>query len=103
MSTGLFLTNGQWRPYPQGYQLGDHMYCPSHIIQQLPPFAGGREGFGELVTKDRVESMLEIMADNRGIDYSDEYSYDSDDFPKVITDTDEENHCATCGVDLREV
>jgi hypothetical protein len=38
-----------------------------------------------------VEEMLNDWAQNVGINRQDEYSFDSNDFPKVIFDTDEEN------------
>jgi hypothetical protein len=49
-----------------------------------------------------VEDVLTLVANQRGIDYDDEYSYDSDDYPKPITDTTEEIHCGRCNVNLLE-
>lgn len=102
MSTGIFLTNGQWRTFPQGYQLGDNFYCPDHIVEQIDSYRG-LEPFARMVPRDMVEDLLTAVAANRGIDYSDVYSYDSDVFPKAVTDSTDENHCATCNIDLREV
>jgi hypothetical protein len=94
MSTGIFLTNGQWRTYPQGYMYQADVYCPDHILGIL---------LGVADDKHTAETVIEEVAKARGIDYSDEYSYDTDDFPKAITDTDEELRCAVCNTDLREV
>lgn len=101
MTTGIFLTNGQWRTYPQGYQWGDNFYCPDHILPQFPAFKTMPPS--TLPGKDFVEDLLPALAKNRGIDYSDELSYDSDDFPKAVTNSTDENHCAVCNIDLREV
>lgn len=97
MSTGIFLTNGRWAVFPQGYQLGDHFYCPDCILPAMGLVPGN------LDQKQSVETTLALLANQRGIDYSDEYSYDSDEFPKAVTDTSDEDHCATCNIDLREV
>lgn len=93
MSTGIFLTNGQWRPYPQGYQFGEHFYCPDHILRVALDIPDD---------KLTAETVLEAVAQSRGIDYDDEYSYDTHEYPKAVTDTSDELHCAVCNIDLRE-
>lgn len=105
MSTGIFLTNGQWRTYPQGYQYGDNFYCPDHILEQLPSYQGvGVQTYAQQVPRESVEELLVMVGNNHGIDYSDEYSYDSDVFPKAVTDqTEPGDKCAVCNTDLTEV
>lgn len=93
MTTGIFLTNGQWRPYPQGYEYKADWYCPDCIVPVLG--YGGHYAFS-------VEEILENLARRAGVDYSDEYSYDSDDFPKCVTDLTERRDCARCHTNLLE-
>jgi hypothetical protein len=95
--SGQFLTNGRWADYPQGYVFNTEIYCPGCI----------REMFESNLHNDPGESYgpeetLELVAEMRGIDYSDEYSYDSDEFPKIIQDSEGE-HCASCMLPLEEV
>lgn len=67
-------------------------YCPGCILTMLAAKHG--------VTPDAVdvEGALEEFAELDGMDYNDPYSYDSDDFPKVVfadsaNDADYD-HCA---------
>jgi hypothetical protein len=50
----------------------------------------------------KVEDGLTAIARSRGIDRMDESSFDSDDFPKVIfeSDLDVDESCDSCGVRL---
>ena len=97
MSTGVFLTNGRWAIFPQGYSYGDGHYCPDCILPAIGLVPG------PLDAKASVESLLELVANQRGIDYSDEYSYDDDVFPKAITQLSEPEPCSRCNVNLLEV
>lgn len=95
MTTGIFLTNGQWRTYPQGYSYQANTYCPDCILVVVTGVQSQA-----LVGRESVEDALTHIAKAKGIDYADEYSYDSDDFPKVITAEDESVYCDRCQADL---
>lgn len=49
-----------------------------------------------------VEGIVGHWADAAGIDCNDESSYDSDDFPKVVFQSDVEDveHCGQCGEEI---
>jgi len=60
------------------------IYCPGCIAQM---FTEPDTGDGVNAVQAQwmsTEDILERVAERRGIDYSDPYSYDSDDFPKVV-------------------
>jgi hypothetical protein len=45
-----------------------------------------------------AEEILDYAAKQRGIDRMDEYSFDSDEFPKVVfsTQIEDDEYCGTC-------
>lgn len=93
--SGQFLTNGRWADYPQGYVFNAEIYCPGCIQSMFED---------EVPPVNTAEEVLEAVAAKRGIDYSDEYSYDSDEFPKAIQSPDGDGeHCASCMFPLEEV
>lgn len=101
MTTGIMLTNGRWAVFPHGYLYQANTYCPDcilHIVMTVTEMP--EEG-----SRNVAEDILTSLAESKGIDYSDEYSYDSDDFPKAITELDPDSDigCAECGIELREV
>jgi hypothetical protein len=95
MSTGIFLTNGQYRVYPQGYQYKADWYCPDCILT-----AAFGLHVNHTVERASIEPVLERLAKKEGLDYTEEWTYDTDQFPKAVTDLTESRHCARCNVDL---
>jgi hypothetical protein len=75
-----------------GYTYRADIYCPEHIRDQIPAAP----------TVGTVEESLDRLAAHRNIDRADEYSFDSDDFPKPITQESIEregrlSQCGDCG------
>lgn len=71
------------------------MYCPDCIKHVM---------FGDLSIADapNAEECLDRFAGILGVDREDEYTFDSDNFPKVVFGAQIESveHCATCGGEL---
>lgn len=44
------------------------------------------------------ESIIETLADAHNIDWQDEYSYDSDEFPKIVfaSQIEDDEYCGNC-------
>lgn len=88
-----------------GYVFKADTYCPVHIIGRLP--VGPSEDFdgwalAHGVTMSTEENLDEIAA-AFGIDRGDEYSFDTDYFPKVVfRGAAEESRCGECGDFLDE-
>lgn len=88
-----------------GYTFRTDNYCPRHVIDALP--TGPGEAFDGWALAPGVhmttEDNLSELAAAFGIDRTDEYSYDSGDFPKVIfasqVESDDDT-CVTCGEPL---
>lgn len=63
-----------------GYTYATENYTPSGVIEALI-----REGRLPISARAfDTEDILHAFADRAGIDWSDEHSYDSSEFPKVI-------------------
>src|SRR5215217_3593611 len=73
------------------YEAG--IYCPGCIKQMFSEYVPANVAW-ELST----EEVLKEAAGQEGIDYSDPYSYDTDNFPKVVFSSDANDadweHCA---------
>lgn len=83
-----------------GYTFAADNYCPEHVIDALPTSEGG--------VHMSVEDNLDELAAAFGIDRTDESSFDSGNFPKIITKQQAEHdagwgadvRCGRCGSDL---
>lgn len=71
------------------------LYCPDCIVHALP-----RDVLSPAAYDMRAEDVLDQVAAYDGIDRYDEYSFDSDDFPKVAFSCEDGDTCDTCGKDL---
>lgn len=81
-----------------GYTFQTETYCPEHIIDALPTGEGeSYDGWATVLPMSTEDNLSEI-AFAFGIDRMDEYSFDSDEFPKVIfSDSITENDiCTVC-------
>lgn len=79
------------------------IYCPTCIIASLPTGPDGAfYGWKDVsIPPMSAEDNLDEIAAAFGIDRQDEYSFDSDDFPKVIfVDQTDGDTCDTCGESL---
>ena len=87
-----------------GYTYRAENYCRNCIVGMLP--TGEGESFdGWALAKGvrmSTESNLSEIAFAFGIDREDEYTFDSDYFPKVVfsCQLDDEEMCGKCGIDL---
>lgn len=86
---------------PIGYTYRADLLCPNCTIEALKA-----AGIAELYD-GADEETIRILANRARIDYSDSWSYDSDDFPKPVLSididcTDETGHeqCGACGTYL---
>lgn len=71
--------------------------CPSCIKVNLL----GENKHEKKKADEDSEWLLDMIAEKAGIDRSDEYSFDSDAFPKVVFNSDSdfgEESCSVCGV-----
>lgn len=80
-----------------GYAYRADIYCPGCIVAQLTTNPGDAH-HSERQTSN-TEAHLDILARIAGIDREDEYTFDSDYFPKVIFSSQIENdeECEKCG------
>jgi hypothetical protein len=65
-----------------GYTYQADNFCPKHIVAQLTANPGDA-GHAAAVIAD-PETHLDLLARLAGVDRTDEWSFDSGDFPKVI-------------------
>lgn len=82
-----------------GYTYNADNYCPAHVMSVLPTHEGGAfDGWADASGTLDSEAFLSELAAAFDIDYADPYSYDSDDFPKVIfaSDVTEDDVCGVC-------
>jgi hypothetical protein len=88
-----------------GYTFNADTYCPRCIIAQLPTGEGQAfdgwalaEGAAPMSTEDNLHEIAAAF----GIDWQDESSYDSGDFPKVVFagQVEEDERCGACGETL---
>jgi hypothetical protein len=83
-----------------GYTFNADNYCPDCIIAVLP--TGDGEAFdGWALAKGvrmSTEDNLHEIAAAFGIDWTDEHSFDSSEFPKVIFDSqlESDEYCGRC-------
>ena len=79
-----------------GYTYAADTYCTGECVTNA---LGVVEAPGESET---TESLLDSVAESRGIDRMDEYSFDSSVFPKVVfgTSVDEPEQCGGCGAQI---
>ena len=88
-----------------GYTFHAEIYCPGHILDAVKatypldyPLAS------TILPEDTTEDILSTVAKSlrlsgRDIDPADEWSYDSDEFPKVVFASqvwNDENSCPVC-------
>lgn len=84
---------------PVGYTYRAAEYCPEHVVKAVLDH-DGLEGHGLSYIP---EEALDLLARLGGINRQDEYTFDSDDFPKVIFGyqvEDADSCCETCGKPL---
>lgn len=75
-----------------GYTYRADNYCPDCLNRELTPTGHNQ------VSALGVEDMLDKLAEAAGIDRGDEYTFDSDDFPKVVLSVDDDGiTCGQCG------
>lgn len=77
-----------------GYTFQADLYCPRCIVETVQPSrTHGRSPHTD------VELVLNAIAEDRGIDRNDEWTFDTDVFPKVVFAGDvvpERDVCASC-------
>ncbi len=87
-----------------GYQFHAEILCPKCTVQQLFNDIDKAVTFGGAVHLDHedYEDVLDRVArDWYGIDRTDESTFDTDVFPKVVfSDTETDGVCGTCGEEL---
>lgn len=81
-----------------GYNFKADIFCGEHVIEQMIKAgiaAPGARGMD-------VEDALNQISANEGIERDDEVTFDSWDFPKVVTTQHEGIHqCGQCGKYLK--
>ena len=86
---------------PAAYTFKADIYCPGCIalvMAATPDFEGWGLALGVSMT---VEKNLDEIAAHHGFDRSDETTFDSDEFPKVVfTDQLNGDACGQCGEDI---
>lgn len=77
-----------------GYTYRADVYCPACIVEAVTSRL--------LINPSPTEHRLNDLAEQRGIDRMDEYSFDSDEFPKVIfsVQVDDDEFCCVCGEEV---
>lgn len=85
---------------PVGYVYRAELLCPNCTIEALKADSKAE------IYDSSDEATIRILANRAGVDYSDQYSYDSDDFPKPVLsleldcDDDEHERCDACNRNL---
>lgn len=76
-----------------GYTYRAEQYCPTCLPRALTPTGHNT------VTTEPTETLLDGLAQAAGIDRTDENTFDSGDFPKVIlaSQVEDDERCGTCG------
>lgn len=82
-----------------GYTYRAETLCPSCIKVALMDDGILWPGAGNALS---IEAALDVVAEHSGIDRYDEWMFDSDDFPKVIFESQIDDHeeCDWCGEEL---
>jgi hypothetical protein len=85
-----------------GYTFRADIYCPTCIGSEVAKSVrDGGVGLPDDLTEDMVETALDRIAEATGIDRDDEFTFDSDAFPKVIFSIeDDDMACGSCGNEL---
>lgn len=97
--SGKFLTNGQWSDEPNGYLFQADVYCPGCMTEIMIARGDASPAARDMVSVE----VMEQISHSAGVDFDDEYSYDSDDFPKIITNEPEGPlNCGRCGTDISD-
>lgn len=90
-----------------GYIYRADIFCPGCLLAALPTGEGEAfDGWADCsIPPMTAEQNLDEIAYAFGIDRTDEWSFDSGDFPKVILSLDDaaRDQCGQCGQVLREV
>ena len=89
------------KSYIAGYTYAANTYCPRCIIDQMI-----RRGDAGLAARDMpIEDVMWQCSQAAGIDYDDQCSYDSDEFPKpfVVDQVEGTEYCASCHEDLLDM
>lgn len=78
------------------YQYRAEQYCPDCLVRVITP-----SGHNQVIA-GTTEAMLDDLADAAGVNREDEYTFDSDEFPKVILSVHVEgdpelDRCGRCG------
>lgn len=97
--SGKFLTNGRWSDEPLGFMFQAEIYCPACMTEILIERGEASPAARDMITCE----VLEQISHAAGVDFDDEYSYDSDDFPKVVRDNGEDDVCGRCGEPLQNL
>lgn len=76
-----------------GYTYRADNYCPAcmAVVFRVPG-----------ATRRELEHHLDVVAEGKNIDRYDEWTYDSDEHPKVIFSRAAADTCGECGEDLQE-
>lgn len=76
-----------------GYTYKTENFCPACVVDRVSPGAD---------VDMSTERWLDRLAEQLRIDRQDEYSFDSEDFPKIILSWQVETNetCENCGVEL---
>ena len=89
------------KSYIAGYTYAADIYCPRCVIDEMI-----RRGDASPAARDMsTEDVLWQCSQAAGIDYDDQCSYDSDEFPKAFT-SDQMNYdecCSGCHEDLLDM
>lgn len=81
----------------EAYTYNAETLCPECVIERMISQGEASPGARGMATED----ALDQIAGANGIDRQDEYSFDSDDFPKVIFHSDiEDETCDRCEREL---
>jgi len=74
------------------------LYCPACVIEAMIAFRDASPAARDLP----VEAVLDQCAQARALDRSDETSFDSSEFPKVVllADVADGDRCGSCGDEL---
>lgn len=86
---------------PAGYTYKAELYCPEHIESAMDTRKGGDfDGWALDPSLPRIgaERNLDEIAHAFGIDREDEHTFNSDDFPKRVTEEqlDGDERCGIC-------
>jgi hypothetical protein len=87
---------------PVAYTYDADLLCPSCVITALPTGPGARfDGWKDMsVPPMSAEANLTELAVAFGIDRTNEDSFDSSEFPKVVFSTEPGDYCAGCLIEL---